>query len=185
MPLSCLAAEKAAPDEYTRTTARGNRGIVLADLGEVAEGRKRLNTAIAFARRTGNLASLGTYLQRLAEIELRVGGVDQTFELARESAKLDYRLGDLRELAGSLDVIAGVLIARGNAERAAHLLGAADAMLKETGTSPWVTGDHDPYAVVRAQAAAALGEQRYKELHAHGVGLTPDAALELIPNSVG
>ncbi len=92
------------------------------------------------------------------------------------------RLGDLRTIAMSFDLLAVCLVEAGQAagddERAAVLHGAGEA-LRTLLNAPALLGP--AYAVIRASAAATardrLGAQRFAALHRHGAGLPLPAAI--------
>jgi non-specific serine/threonine protein kinase len=89
---------------------------------------------------TGTVPSL---LHNLGYLALRRGHTRRALRLFRESLMLFLDQGDQRGITDSLDGLAGVLAAMKQPERAARLLGAAEALREEIGASRWPANEAD------------------------------------------
>jgi predicted ATPase len=160
----------------------------LAGLSEVelSEGRldsaiRVLDEALAIARAEGMIHSLDTdlgalVLIRLGEAHRRVGDLDLAFDLIAEgvAAALDAQIVDAVRVA--LEELAAIHAARGNADRAARLLGAAARNLRETG---FVDESWTDRPLTEAALAEALGTAGYREAFEAGAELTLAQAVDL------
>ncbi|MEV7195082.1 BTAD domain-containing putative transcriptional regulator [Streptomyces sp. NPDC093510] len=145
------------------------------------------------ARRSGDLATAETHLLRIrdrhADVSSPAGdhlhhaemgfiaelrgdgpGAEAHHLLGLEAARA---LAEPRAVALSLEGLAGAAAVSGAAERAALLLGAADAARRSVGAPlpPAERGDVDR---ITAAARAALGESAYAEAFARGAELPPE-----------
>jgi predicted ATPase/class 3 adenylate cyclase len=160
----------------------------LAGLSEVelSEGRLEsaisvLNEALAIARAEGMIHSLDTdlgalILIRLGEAHRRDGDLDLAFDLIAEgvAAALDAQIVDAVRVA--LEELAAIHAARGDADRAARLLGAAARNLRETG---FVDESWTDRPLTEAALIDALGSAVYRGAFDAGTELTLAEAVDL------
>ena len=142
--------------------------------------RGRPSSSTRRCRCTGNWPDCGlaTTLANLGHVSLRRGDAGQAEGLFRQSLA-DFRtLGRPRGVARCLVGLAGVAAARGEAHRAARLLGAADAQLERLGARLEAC-DRALYGRQAATLRARLGGAAFAAVLAQGRALTLDAALEL------
>jgi non-specific serine/threonine protein kinase len=134
--------------------------------GAVATGRH----ALALSEQLGEIWLRGYILHFLAAATLRAGRVDEAERLARQGVEIRRALDHVHGLGSLAEVLANVEIARGNDERAACLLGGADAIWRSISWRHTVPNqrDHDQ---TRADVAVRLGESRYNRAYEAGLGM--------------
>ena len=108
----------------------------------------------------------------------RRGDPDRAAELEQESLRLREVFYDPVGSALTVEALACIAAARGQPERAAVLLGAADALRRPTGTT---AGSFQTLAedqrVCEHQARQALGDQAFEAAFGHGLQLPAEEAV--------
>ncbi|MFI1352786.1 ATP-binding protein [Streptomyces sp. NPDC020898] len=107
-----------------------------------------------------------------------LGEHEAATESARRCLRLPYVTGEPHAVGGTLELLAVVTAARGDAERATVLRGAAHRIRYDLGHAPPAgqpQGDHLPPA--ERQAREALGDGGYVEAHRRGYELSAREAL--------
>ncbi|WP_319204699.1 ATP-binding protein [Streptomyces sp. ME02-8801-2C] len=107
-------------------------------------------------------------LGALATARWALGEYEAAAESARRCLRLPYVAGEPHAVGGTLEILAVVTAARGDAERAAVLRGAAQRI--------WYDLGHDPLAGQR-QAHGPPGDTPYDEAHRRGHELSVREAL--------
>ncbi|MEU6230074.1 LuxR C-terminal-related transcriptional regulator [Streptomyces sp. NPDC047042] len=107
-------------------------------------------------------------LGALATARWALGEYEAAAESARRCLRLPYVAGEPHAVGGTLEILAVVTAARGDAERAAVLRGAAQRI--------WYDLGHDPLAGQR-QAHGPPGDTPYDEAHRRGYELSVREAL--------
>src|SRR5262245_19527964 len=97
--------------------------------------------------------------------------------LIRDSLEMARELGDGRLMAWSIEGLAWVSSAQGEAEEAATLLGAADAVRQEPATA--YSADRARHERCRAGAVARIGEQAFQKAWTSGARMSPGQAVAL------
>jgi predicted ATPase/class 3 adenylate cyclase len=156
-----------------------NVGEVLWHQGHLPAAKARYEESLALCRELGDKEGIGFALGSLGNVALDQG--DHGAARARYIASLTLRqeLGDMRGVAKCLEGLAGVAGALGQAEHAAVLCGAAEA-LREVIGAPLPPSERGRYARSRDTARAELGEEAF--LVAWSLGQTMD--LEEVVASV-
>ncbi len=107
-------------------------------------------------------------LGALATAHWALGEHEAAAESARRCLRLPYVTGEPHAVGGTLEILAVVTAARGDAERAAVLRGAAHRI--------WYDLGHDPLAAQR-QAHGPPGDTAYGDAHRRGYELSVPEAL--------
>ncbi|WP_218586382.1 LuxR C-terminal-related transcriptional regulator [Nocardia cyriacigeorgica] len=112
--------------------------------------------------------------------KLRQGDVVTAAQLERETLELKRRLDDQLGIAVCLEAMSWIVAFEGDAERAARLLGAADAMLRKVGMAldsiPRLWAFHlQGEDTMRRRAS----ERRFRSAYSAGASLSTDAAVAL------
>ena len=154
-------------------------GTTFLARGEPETARRTLEEGLESARRRGN--SLGTYvaLYNLAQLALVGGDLALAADALRQGVELSEWTRDLANLAHFMEALATVAALRGEAKRAALLLGAADGALLGVGAPVYNFYVTDPALRERtvADARSALGEAIFEEIRARGESMTFDDAV--------
>jgi len=134
--------------------------------GAVATGRH----ALALSEQLGEIWLRGYILHFLAAATLRAGRADEAERLARQGVEIRRALDHVHGLGSLAEVLANVEVARGHDERAACLLGGADAIWRSISWRHTVPNqrDHDQ---TRADVGVRLGESRYNRAYEAGLAM--------------
>lgn len=163
---------------------RDDTGLALMFLGDAALGLQDEEGArAAFAesegcfRATGNISVLPYPLRRLGYLALVRDDLAGAMALCIESMTLNARVGDRQGVAASLVGVAAVAHARGHAERAVRLLGAAEALVDSIQTQllPFDRDHHDRVVVA---VRARLGPTRFAARWTDGRRMTLEQAVD-------
>jgi predicted ATPase len=129
----CLTLWRTLDDRYAVVQALVNYGRVLQLSGAYAEATPLLDEALADARELGDTAGISLALYGLGLIALANGEIEPAFAQVSESLRLSHAAESTWHIAERLEALAVVWSARGDAGRAAKLLGAAAALREEGG----------------------------------------------------
>jgi tetratricopeptide (TPR) repeat protein len=116
-------AADAAPDERSRTDARGRIADMLQARGELDEAlRIRREEQLPIYERLGDVRAAAVTKGKIADVLQARGELDEALRIRREEALPVYeRLGDVREAAITKGKIADVLQARGELDEALRI----------------------------------------------------------------
>jgi predicted ATPase len=143
-------------DPFNTARLMGCLGELLRAQGDFAEACRLDEEALAIlaAAGQGSSSGIGVTVCNLGNALLRDGKVDRAAAVLADALSIAERLGSTIDIAIAVFGLAGVAAARGEPLRAARLLGAAEAMIKELGARLWPADrlDFDHHmAVARAQ----------------------------------
>jgi predicted ATPase/class 3 adenylate cyclase len=188
---------RASYEEAVRLGRRlGHRsaGVWLTDLGSVARWEGDLERAallleesLAMHREAGRKESIAYALDELGVVALYQGRLQQARELLAESLRLWQEAGamDLIVMC-ALDDHAAAIAADGQGERAARLLGAAQALQEQMGIrAVFQEKSESPRNLAAATARADLGEAAFAEAFARGRTLDSEEAVALALQGAG
>ncbi|MBY8862967.1 LuxR C-terminal-related transcriptional regulator [Nocardia sp. CA2R105] len=154
-------------DPMARAVTLPRKGVAMYHLGHTAEGMTLCRDAIAISdehQEQWHNAEALSELANLCWLEQQIG---EASSLATEALRINQRFRNARGIVQCIETLAWVAASRNENERAARLLGAADALWRSTDASlPALAAEnHDRSA---AQARRALGERKYAEAHRAG-----------------
>ncbi|MEV0902322.1 BTAD domain-containing putative transcriptional regulator [Actinoplanes sp. NPDC049802] len=169
-----LSRQAGAP-ELTAAALLGLGSLAL-DRGDLAEASRLCSAALAtcpegWYSAEGTRVAILVTLGRVAEA---AGDPKAAETWYRQVFTIRGGMLGLQVMAEGLDRLAALAVAAGHPERAAHLLGAAQALSLRGAPRSSRAG-----AETAAAARAALGDSRYAAAVAHGGSLTPEQALAL------
>ena len=144
--------------------------------GNTAAARSRLDESLELARLIDDSRGTGFALVNLGWVELLEGHLEHAFSCFEEVATIARRLGARWLGAHAIWCLAHVAAARGHADRAARLAGAALAFGEPGGFDPVVAVTFTPHL---DNARAALGDEAWQKAWDEGAALDLDAALRL------
>jgi hypothetical protein len=132
----------------------------------------------ALAARVGDEPQLATFLAHLGHLAVGSGAVAEGRRLEQRALTLAWSAGRRMLAASFVSDLAGPELALGRPERAAVLVGAADAALRTLGAvrPPGARPDHEG---VVGGLHAALGEPAFRRLHGEGSGVPLEEAVRL------
>jgi tetratricopeptide (TPR) repeat protein len=128
-----LRVTEGTADRVGRSGALHVLGVAAQMAGDLPEARDLMSQRIALAREEGNYATISSEAGNLSMVERQLGNLDHADALAREALEIDYRRGDDLAVPWKINGLAAVTADRGEFDRAATLIGAADATMEAAG----------------------------------------------------
>jgi hypothetical protein len=147
-----IAPFERCSDGYGAAIARVLLGLALLARGQAGRARGTLEDALEHARSTGNTLLNQIALFGVVQSALARHDYEEVGRVLREAIALTTPIGDRVLLAQYLETLAAVAASRGEAERAALLLGASEGLLGEVGASGYNAYDPDLSARERHEA---------------------------------
>jgi predicted ATPase len=163
-------------DKQSLSICLGSLAMLVYSQGQLERATKLTEESVALFRELGNRAGVSLGLYNSGWIALLQDHLGKAAESFRESLAPAWDLGLNREVQGALEGFACVAGAKGDAERAAQLWGAAQA-LHETKNIP---RDTDFLAEADARISAVrsgMGEEAWEEVSRKGRAITLDEAV--------
>lgn len=170
-----LARWRELGDDWGTAQTLNMLGDLARSQGDEAGAVARYEESLALLRRQGLTGTVPSLLHNLGYVALRRGDVRRALRLFRESLALFRDQGDQRGIADGLDGLAGVLGGLKQPERAARLLGAAEALREAIGAAVWPANAAD-YARTAGVVRGQLDEPAFAAAWAAGRGLPPEQA---------
>jgi predicted ATPase/DNA-binding CsgD family transcriptional regulator len=155
-------------------------GTVLL-LQEDHEGaRRRFEAGLDLGRSIGDRLSICNALFNLAQLALAAGDHDAAFLRFVEGIAPSEELGDRANVAYILEALGIVAGARGEALRAARLLGASEALISAIGLRghTYYRPDRALYERIEADARATADETAFDAAKEEGWAMSPEEAIE-------
>jgi predicted ATPase/DNA-binding SARP family transcriptional activator len=176
LPLYDRAIELATSvgNRELETMYRGNRAAMLLDANRVDEARAELESVLAYRLPEGRTDGVGVVRLNLGQAELQAGNLDAALEHFLEAIACYRVVGFKSRIANAVQGVAAVEIRTGRVEAGVRRLGAAAAMLGETG---WAAGDSPLEAAAVEAARVALDDDAFQGLFDAGRA-DPDRAFD-------
>jgi len=172
-----VALARRLDDKWSLARALNNLGDLAAFYqDDLDRGVEVWQEALALCRQLGNADMTGSVLSNLGFAALTRQQQDEAERLFRESLELFWSLGGKIGIGYNLEGLAAVAVSGREAERAARLLGAADASREEIGVRL------DPYEErVHEQSVASvrkeLAETVFATVHQEGRAMSLEQAV--------
>jgi predicted ATPase/DNA-binding CsgD family transcriptional regulator len=161
-----LSLNTSLGDRLAEAYTRIHMGEVARDVGDAAEARRQWEHATAHMRAVGERRGLGIVLFRLATLAAASDPAGSA-ALHAEALAVRWEVGDRRGIAEGLEGVAKLAAKRGNADRAARLLGAAEG-LRESIAAPLPERDRPDYDRLVSATRTAIGRDAYAAAVAAG-----------------
>jgi predicted ATPase len=172
-----IRVRRAIGDEAGLATSLSNLAIVSLDMRDVDEAQQLLEEAIAIDRGRGDDWGIAASANNLGVAYLERGDLEPARPLVIEALTKFKSIGDSEGEAESLEVLAGLAAAEGNAVRAARLSGAALALRAAVGI-PMSVLDRERLDGWLEPPRRELGSEAFEEAEAEGAEMTSDQALD-------
>jgi non-specific serine/threonine protein kinase len=153
-----------------------NVGYALMTMGEETAALPLLEEARATWKNLGNRTELADSTAALGQIHQRIGDLQQSTRFYREALAIFHQAGNLPNIAGVLEGLAGLASLQGRHERAVRISGAAEALKEEI-------GGRIPMAAVLFEdvtpaARAAMGDEAVETALVQGRTMTVKQAVD-------
>ena len=172
-----LAVTEGTSERDGRSSAMHVLATASQMAGDLNEAREMMNARIALARETGNLATISIESNNLSMVERQLGNIDAAEALAREALDISHRRGDGVALPWNLNGLAAVAAQRGQYERAANLIGIADAAMKAAGGA-WPPDELVHYERTVASVTEAMGSEAFERIRVSGRSMPIDEGVD-------
>ena len=144
--------------------------------GDFLEARDMMRQRIDLARESGNLAVISIESNNLSMVERQLGNFDEAEALAREALDISRRRGDGLAIAWNLNGLAAATAGRGDLERAATLIGAADAAMEGAGGA-WPPDELVHYERTLTALTGAMAPLTFERARSAGRSMTTPEAV--------
>lgn len=128
-----LSITEGTSDREGRSSAMHVLAVASQMAGDLLEARELMSQRIALAREMGNFVTISIESNNLSMVERQLGNIDEADALSREALDISYRRGDSLAIAWNLNGLAATAAAQSEFDRAAMLIGAADAAMESAG----------------------------------------------------
>ena len=173
-----LHVSEAAEDQAGISNALHLLGVGAQIAGDLPEARDWMRRRLALVREGGNDFLIASEASNLSMVERQLGDLDEAEALDREALELGERSGDEFTRPFAVAGIAAIATERGHFERAATLLGAAEAML-DAQHMAWPPDERPHYEHMLAVLPDGMGTEAFEQARRIGQAMSADAAVEL------
>jgi non-specific serine/threonine protein kinase len=155
-------------------------GTILLLQGDHEGARRRFDEGLTLGRSIGDRLSICNALFNLAQLALTSGDHEAAFRWFLEGIEPSEELGDRGNTAYILEGLGIVAGARGEAGRAARLLGASEALISAIGLRghTYYRPDRALYGRIEASARATLDGAAFEAAKEEGRAMSPERAIE-------
>ncbi|HET7483094.1 MAG TPA: tetratricopeptide repeat protein, partial [Actinomycetota bacterium] len=168
---------RTAMDERSGLSAStSNLGITAIDRGDFERAKDLFETALALDRKLGDEWAVAVDANNLAVAHLELTELDEAGELSKQALRAFSEYGDKDGLAEALEVSAGVAGARGRADEAARLAGAADSIRIDAGL-PMKPPDRGRLERWLMEPRSVLGDDAFQARWDEGAAMTIEQAV--------
>ena len=172
-----LAVTEGTDDRAGRSSAMHVLGVAAQMSGDFLEARELMSQRIALAREQGNFATISSEAGNLSMVERQLGNLDEAEALSREALDIDTQRGDNLAIPWKINGLAAVIAVRGEYERAATLIGAADGTMEAAG-GQWPPDELVQYKQTVAMLTEAMGSAEFERARTVGHSLTTHEAVD-------
>ncbi|MDR7531996.1 MAG: tetratricopeptide repeat protein, partial [Armatimonadota bacterium] len=174
-----IGLAEAAGAEDVRTTLLNNTALLSASRGDFTLARALLEEALAIHRRKADKWGIANVAGNLAVMVFREGDPAAARAMVTESLQIFRELGDVRERASDLQLLGILAAERGQAARAARILGAVEAARDSVG-APFARIERALYDYERhvTMIREALGPDAFASAWAEGRAMGLGEAVE-------
>jgi ATP/maltotriose-dependent transcriptional regulator MalT len=155
-------------------------GMAMLREGDHEGARRRFEEGLTLARSIGDRMGIVIALFNLAQLALAGGDYDAAARGFAEGIVPSQELGDRQNVAHILEALGMVSGAKGEALKAARLLGASEALISAIGLRghPYYRPDRDLYERVEARVRSMLGEAAFNAVKEEGRAMSFERAVE-------
>ena len=172
-----LTVSEAAADEPGRSNALHLLGVGAQIAGDLPEARDWMTQRLTLVRSMGNDFLVASEASNLSMVERQLGNLDDAEALAREALEIGQRIGDEFTRPFAISGLAAIATERGDFERAATLVGAAERIM-EAQHMAWPPDERPHYERLLADLPVAMGSDGFAEARSRGRSMSASEAVE-------
>ena len=172
-----LTVSEGADDEAGRSNALHLLGVGAQIAGDLLEARDWMTQRLALVRTTGNEFLIASEASNLSMVERQLGNLDTAETLTREALEIGERIGDQFTKPFAFSGLAAIATDRREFERAATLVGAAEAIM-EAQNMAWPPDERPHYERVLAELPMAIGSTDFERAREAGRSMSSREALD-------
>jgi non-specific serine/threonine protein kinase len=184
--LEALAVTEGTDDREGRSSAMHVLGVAYQMNGEFEAAARMMSERIALGRETGNDFLVAVESANLSMVKRQLGNLAAAEDLSRTALATFHRLGEALATAWSANGLAAVTAAKGDLERAATLLGFAEAAIEAAG-SEWPADERAQYEATLKLLDGAPRQDAIARARVAGRALSTSEAISFAlgsPNAV-
>ena len=171
-----LAMSEGAADEPGRSNALHLLGVGAQIAGDLPEAREWMTQRLALVRATRNEFLIASEASNLSMVERQLGNLDTAEALAREALEIGERNGDQFTKPFAISGLAAIATDRRAFERAATMVGAAEAIMEAQGMA-WPPDERPHYERMLATLPHAMGSAEFDRARAAGHSMASSEAV--------
>jgi tetratricopeptide (TPR) repeat protein len=172
-----LAVTEGSSDRVGRSNAFHVLGVAAQMAGDLLEARDWMNQRLAIARELEHFGGISMEAGNLSMVERQLGNLDRADALAREALGIYHERGDEWAMPYGISGLAAIAAERGELERAAMLVGAAEAMMESQGAA-WPPDERVHYERMLTLLPGEMGAGDFDRARAIGHAMSPDEAVD-------
>jgi tetratricopeptide (TPR) repeat protein len=172
-----LEVSEAADDENGISNALHLMGVGAQIAGDLPEAGDWMTRRLALVRTTGNEFLIASEASNLAMVERQLGELDAAEALCREALEIERRIGARFTTPFAISGLASIALERADTERAAILVGAAEAAMDATQMA-WPPDELPHYEALLDRLPDAMGPTAFEEARARGRSMGWDEAVD-------
>lgn len=172
-----LDVSVAADDEAGRSNALHLLGVGAQIAGDLPQAKEWMTQRLALVRTQGNQFLVASEAGNLSMVERQLGNLDAAESLSRESLQISESIGDRFNTPFVFSGLASIATERGRFERAATLVGAAEALM-EAQHMAWPPDERPHYERLLADLPNAMGSADFERTRATGHSMATADAVD-------
>ena len=173
-----LDVSDAASDEAGRSNALHLLGVGAQIAGDLPEAREWMTQRLALVRREGNQFLIASEAANLAMVERQLGNLDAAESLTRDALGISEAIGDRFITPFAFSGLASIATERGEFERAATLVGAAEAQM-EAQHMAWPPDERPHYEHLLQVLPESMGSEAFERARTTGASMPTKQAIDL------
>jgi tetratricopeptide (TPR) repeat protein len=173
-----LDVSDAVGDEAGRSNALHLLGVGAQIAGNLPEAREWMTQRLALVRGQGNQFLIASEAANLAMVERQLGNLDAAETLTRDALGLSEAIGDRFITPFAFSGLASIAVERGEFERAASLVGAAETLM-EAQHMAWPPDERPHYEHLLEVLPESMGEDAFERARATGASMPTQQAIDL------
>jgi tetratricopeptide (TPR) repeat protein len=173
-----LTVSEGTADEPGRSNALHLLGVGAQIAGDLLEARDWMTQRLTLVRATGNEFLIASEASNLSMVERQLGNLDAAEALAHEALEIGQRTADEFTRPFAISGLAAIATDRRDFERAATLVGAAEAIM-DAQHMAWPPDERPHYERMLAVLPEAMGVAEFERSRAAGKMMTSNEAIDV------